>query len=106
YSDGVRGTDNVRSGPPRLTGSGATSPQSVRNAAFGLFAVAGVLGTVLCALAGTWVLILFGALAILAAWGYTGGRRPYGYHGLGEVGVFVFFGLFAVLGTTYTQALR
>jgi 1,4-dihydroxy-2-naphthoate octaprenyltransferase len=104
YSDGVRGTDAVRAGPMRLTGSGAAPPAAVRQAAVVAFAAAGVLGVALCALAGTWWLLAVGALAVAAAWGYTGGRRPYGYRGLGEVAVFVFFGLVAVLGTTYTQA--
>jgi len=106
YSDGVRGTDDHRTGPPRLTGSGAAHPGTVKLAAFASFGVAAVLGLVLCALAGTWWLVAVGALCVLAAWGYTGGRNPYGYRGLGEVGVFVFFGLVATLGTTYTQALR
>lgn len=106
YSDGVRGTDDVRTGPPRLTGSGAARPGTVKLAAFASFGVAAVLGLVLCALAGTWWLVAVGALSVLAAWYYTGGRTPYGYRGLGEVGVFVFFGLVATLGTTYTQALR
>jgi len=106
YSDGVRGTDVDRVGPMRLTASGAARPSAVRNAAFAAFGVAAVLGLVLVALSGTWWLIAVGAVSILAAWGYTGGRNPYGYRGLGEVGVFVFFGLVAVLGTTYTQALR
>jgi 1,4-dihydroxy-2-naphthoate octaprenyltransferase len=104
YSDGVKGTDRVRSGPLRLTGSGVAAPHAVRGAAFAAFGVAAVLGVVLCALAGTWWLIVVGGLAVVAAWAYTGGRRPYGYRGLGEVAVFVFFGLVAVLGTTYTQA--
>ncbi|WP_324649501.1 1,4-dihydroxy-2-naphthoate polyprenyltransferase [Georgenia sp. H159] len=106
YSDGVRGTDDHRTGPPRLTGSGAAAPRTVKLAAFGFFGVAAVLGLVLCALAGTWWLVAVGAVSVLAAWGYTGGSRPYGYRGLGEVGVFVFFGLVATLGTTYTQALQ
>jgi len=105
YSDGLRGTDDVRHGPQRLTGSGAASPRAVRAAAFAAFGVAAVLGLVLCALAGTWWLLAVGALCVVAAWFYTGGRRPYGYRGLGEIGVFIFFGLVAVLGTTYTQAL-
>jgi 1,4-dihydroxy-2-naphthoate octaprenyltransferase len=104
YSDGVKGTDRVRSGPLRLTGSGVAAPHAVRGAAFAAFGVAAVVGVVLCALAGTWWLIVVGGLAVVAAWAYTGGRRPYGYRGLGEVAVFVFFGLVAVLGTTYTQA--
>ncbi|MDD9207772.1 1,4-dihydroxy-2-naphthoate polyprenyltransferase [Georgenia sp. 10Sc9-8] len=105
YSDGIRGTDDVRTGPPRLTGGGAARPRTVRLAAFASFAVAGVLGLWLVALAGTWWLLAAGAVAVLAAWGYTGGASPYGYRGLGEVAVFVFFGLLATLGTTYTQAL-
>ncbi|MFI2702410.1 1,4-dihydroxy-2-naphthoate polyprenyltransferase [Cellulosimicrobium composti] len=104
YSDGVRGTDLDRVGPMRLTATGAARPGQVRAAAFGAFGVAAVLGLVLCAVTGHWWLIAVGALAILAAWYYTGGRNPYGYRGLGEVGVFVFFGLVATLGTTYTQA--
>ncbi|MEE6282559.1 1,4-dihydroxy-2-naphthoate polyprenyltransferase [Georgenia sunbinii] len=106
YSDGVRGTDDVRTGPPRLTGSGAARPGTVKIAAVASFAVAGVLGLVLCAVTGQWWLLALGAVAIVAAWFYTGGRTPYGYLGLGEVGVFLFFGLMATLGTTYTQALH
>ncbi|KAE8764368.1 1,4-dihydroxy-2-naphthoate polyprenyltransferase [Georgenia thermotolerans] len=105
YSDGVRGTDDVRTGPPRLTGGGKASPATVKRAAFLSFGVGAVLGLVLVALSGTWWLIAAGALAVVAAWGYTGGKHPYGYLGLGEVGVFVFFGLMATLGTTWTQAL-
>ncbi|MBU4214696.1 MAG: 1,4-dihydroxy-2-naphthoate polyprenyltransferase [Actinobacteria bacterium] len=104
YSDGVRGTDLDRVGPLRLTASGAASPSRVRAAAFGCFALAAVLGVALVAVSGAWWLLAVGALAIVAAWTYTGGRHPYGYAGLGEVGVFVFFGLVAVLGTTFTQA--
>lgn len=106
YSDGVRGTDTERVGPMRLTASGAARPRAVRGAAFAAFGVAGVLGLALVALSGQWWLLAVGALCVLAAWFYTGGRRPYGYLGLGEVGVFLFFGLVAVLGTTYTQAGR
>ncbi|UFU02496.1 1,4-dihydroxy-2-naphthoate polyprenyltransferase [Ruania suaedae] len=106
YSDGVRGTDDVRVGPVRLTASGAVAPGTVKRAAYAAFAVAGVLGVVLCAVAGTWWLIAVGALCVLAGWFYTGGKNPYGYRGLGEVAVFVFFGLVATLGTTYTQAGR
>ena len=105
YSDGVRGTDEYRTGPPRLTGSGAARPGTVKLAAFASFGVAALLGLLLCALAGTWWLVGVGAVCVLAAWWYTGGKNPYGYRGLGEVGVFVFFGLVATLGTTYTQAL-
>ncbi len=106
YSDGIRGTDAVRAGPMRLTGSGAASAGAVKRAAFASFGVAGVLGVTLCALSQAWWLLTVGALAVVAAWGYTGGRSPYGYRGLGEVSVFTFFGLVAVLGTTYTQAGR
>lgn len=104
YSDGVRGTDAERVGPLRLTASGAARPGQVKAAAFGSFGVAAVLGLALVALSGHWWLLAVGAAAIAAAWYYTGGRHPYGYLGLGEVGVFLFFGLVAVLGTTYTQA--
>ncbi|MCW2724350.1 MAG: 1,4-dihydroxy-2-naphthoate octaprenyltransferase [Frankiales bacterium] len=104
YSDGVRGTDDDRVGPFRLTGSRSASPAAVRRAAFAAFAVAGAAGLVLVALSGHWWLLVVGAASVIAAWYYTGGRQPYGYLGLGEVFVFVFFGLVAVLGTTYTQA--
>lgn len=104
YSDGVRGTDLDRVGPLRLTASGAAPPHQVRRAAFVSFGVGAVLGLGLVALSGQWWLLAVGAASILAGWTYTGGRRPYGYRGLGEVGVFVFFGLVATLGTTYTQA--
>jgi 1,4-dihydroxy-2-naphthoate octaprenyltransferase len=103
YSDGVRGTDDDRVGPFRLTGSKSASPAAVRLAAFAAFAVAAVAGLVLVALSGHWWLLAVGAAGVVAAWYYTGGRQPYGYLGLGEVFVFVFFGLVAVLGTTYTQ---
>lgn len=104
YSDGIRGTDTERVGPMRLTASGAAFPRQVKAAAFAAFGVAGLLGLALVALSGQWWLLAVGALCVAAAWFYTGGRRPYGYLGLGEVGVFVFFGLVAVLGTTYTQS--
>jgi 1,4-dihydroxy-2-naphthoate polyprenyltransferase len=103
YSDGVRGTDADRVGPLRLVGSGAARPAVVRNAAMASFAVAGVAGLVL-ALTTAWWLLLVGALCVVAAWFYTGGARPYGYRALGEVSVFVFFGLVAVVGTTFVQA--
>ncbi|MGO1318407.1 MAG: 1,4-dihydroxy-2-naphthoate polyprenyltransferase [Cellulomonadaceae bacterium] len=106
YSDGVRGTDLDRVGPKRLTASGAAPARTVRGAAFTAFGVGAVLGLVLVAVTGHWWLLAVGAAAIGAAWFYTGGRKPYGYAGLGEVSVFVFFGLVAVLGTTYTQAGR
>ncbi len=102
YSDGVRGTDAVRVGPLRLVGSGAASPAAVKRAAFAAFGVAAVAGLALAAMT-TWWLVAVGALAMLAAWGYTGGPRPYGYAGLGELFVFVFFGLVAVGGTAYVQ---
>ncbi|WP_447925650.1 1,4-dihydroxy-2-naphthoate polyprenyltransferase [Georgenia muralis] len=104
YSDGVRGTDDVRTGPPRLTGGGKASPATVKRAAILALAVGALLGVVLVAVSGAWWLLALGVLAIAAAWGYTGGSRPYGYLGLGEVGVFLFFGLMATLGTLWTQA--
>jgi 1,4-dihydroxy-2-naphthoate polyprenyltransferase len=106
YSDGVRGTDEARVGPVRLVGSALAAPERVRTAAFLSFAVAAVAGLVLVVLAEAWVLLGVGALAIAAAWFYTGGRHPYGYRALGEVSVFVFFGLVAVIGTTYVQVGR
>ncbi|HEU4492468.1 MAG TPA: 1,4-dihydroxy-2-naphthoate polyprenyltransferase [Jiangellales bacterium] len=106
YSDGVRGTDDARVGPVRLVGSALAAPERVRTAAFVSFAVAAVAGLVLVVLAESWVLLGVGALAIAAAWFYTGGRHPYGYRALGEVSVFVFFGLVAVIGTTYVQVGR
>lgn len=105
YSDGIRGTDDDRVGPLRLVGSGAASPSAVRAAAAAAVAVACVAGVVLAATT-TWALLAVGAVAVLAAWFYTGGPRPYGYVGLGEVSVFVFFGLVAVVGTTYVQTER
>jgi 1,4-dihydroxy-2-naphthoate polyprenyltransferase len=102
YSDGVRGTDSDRVGPLRLVGSGTTPAAQVKAAAFAGFAVAAAAGLVLAATTSWWLLVV-DAAAIAAAWFYTGGSRPYGYRGLGEVGVFVFFGLVAVLGTTYVQ---
>jgi 1,4-dihydroxy-2-naphthoate octaprenyltransferase len=103
YSDGVRGTDAERVGPLRLVGSGVASPGAVKAAAFGSLGVGALCGLVL-AVTTAWWLVLVGAVAIVAAWYYTGGSRPYGYRGLGEVSVFVFFGLVAVTGTTYVQA--
>ncbi len=102
YSDGIRGTDADRVGPLRLVGSGTASPASVRAAAFAAIGVAMVAGLVLAATT-SWWLLLVGALAVVAAWFYTGGSSPYGYKALGEVMVFVFFGLVAVVGTTYVQ---
>ena len=103
YSDGIRGTDAVRVGPLRLVGSGLARPTAVRAAAVGCFAVAGLAGVVLVVLTHHWWLLAVGAASIAAAWYYTGGRRPYGYRGLGELFVFVFFGLVAVGGTAYLQ---
>lgn len=103
YSDGVRGTDDVRVGPVRLVAGGLASPGAVKRAALAAFGVAAVCGLVLAAVT-TWWLLAVGAAAILAGWGYTGGPRPYGYMGLGEVFVFVFFGLVATAGTTYVVA--
>jgi 1,4-dihydroxy-2-naphthoate polyprenyltransferase len=105
YSDGVRGTDADRVGPLRLVGSGVASPGAVKAAALACLGVGAVSGLVL-AVTTAWWLVLVGAVAIVAAWSYTGGARPYGYRGLGEVSVFVFFGLVAVVGTTYVQAER
>ncbi len=106
YSDGIRGTDSAdRSGPLRLTGSGLARPAAVKRAAFLAFGVAAVAGIALSLASAPW-LIAVGAACIAGAWFYTGGSRPYGYRGLGEVAVFVFFGLVAVLGTQFTQAGR
>ena len=102
YSDGIRGTDKVRVGPVRLVGSGLAKPRHVLAAALGCFGVAGVAGFALAAVTSWWLLLL-GAAAVAAAWFYTGGRRPYGYRALGELSVFVFFGLAAVAGTAYVQ---
>lgn len=106
YSDGIRGTDEDRVGPVRLVGQRLADPANVKAAAFACFFFASVAGMMLVALANAWVLALVGLAALWAAWHYTGGSNPYGYRGLGEVMVFVFFGLFAVLGTTWTQAHR
>jgi 1,4-dihydroxy-2-naphthoate octaprenyltransferase len=103
YSDGIKGTDNNRVGPVRLVGQGIASPASVRTAALLAFLVAAVAGLALVAASGMWWLLVVGALAVVAAWTYTGGPRPYGYAGLGELFVFVFFGLVAVCGTVLTQ---
>jgi 1,4-dihydroxy-2-naphthoate octaprenyltransferase len=103
YSDGVKGTDNAtRVGPVRLVGSGLKSPSAVKRAALLSFAVAGVAGLAL-AIAVSWWLLLVGAASFLAGWLYTGGPRPYGYAGLGELFVFVFFGLVATVGSTYVH---
>ena len=105
YSDGIRGTDDDRVGPLRLVGSGLASPRAVKLTAFAFLGIGAVFGLVLAATT-TWWLLLVGAAAIAAAWTYTGGSSPYGYRALGEVSVFVFFGLVAVVGTTYVQLER
>jgi 1,4-dihydroxy-2-naphthoate octaprenyltransferase len=102
YSDGIRGTDNDRVGPTRLTASGIATPQSVKRAAFIAFGISALAGLSLTAMT-SWWLIAVGAAAILAAWGYTGGKNPYGYIGLGELFVFIFFGLVATVGTYFVQ---
>lgn len=104
YSDGIRGTDDVRTGPPRLTGGGMVTPKTVKAAAVLSLLLGCLLGLGLIALSGAWELLIAGGLAVIAAWFYTGGTKPYGYMGLGEVFVFLFFGLMATLGTTWTQA--
>lgn len=105
YADGVRGTDERRVGPIRLVASGLATPSSVRMASIVAFGVAGVAGLWLAAVTSWWLLAI-GAAALAAAWGYTGGPRPYGYEGLGEPFVFVFFGLVATAGTTYCLTHR
>jgi 1,4-dihydroxy-2-naphthoate octaprenyltransferase len=105
YSDGIRGTDDVRAGPLRLVGSKVATPRSVLTAAVASLAIAAAAGVALAWFSAPW-LIAVGAVCLAGAWLYTGGSKPYGYLGLGEVAVFVFFGLVAVLGTQFTQALR
>ena len=105
YSDGIRGTDDNRAGPVRLVGARLATPRSVLAAALTSLALGAAAGLTLALLSAPW-LIAVGAACIAGAWLYTGGSRPYGYAGFGEVAVFVFFGLVAVLGTQYTQALR
>ena len=100
YSDGIKGTDDSRVGPLRLVGSDLVPAGRVKRAAFAAFGVAGIFGLWLAVVSSLW-LLLVGATAILAAWFYTGGPRPYGYAGLGEVFVFVYFGLVATVGTGY-----
>ncbi|MGE5135275.1 MAG: 1,4-dihydroxy-2-naphthoate polyprenyltransferase [Gemmatimonadota bacterium] len=102
YSDGIRGTDERRVGPVRLVASGLAPPRQVLAAALACFLAAGVAGFVLAAVT-SWWLLLVGVAAVGAAWTYTGGSRPYGYRGLGEVAVFAFFGVAAVVGTAYVQ---
>lgn len=103
YSDGIRGTDAMRVGPARLTGSGRVEPAKVKRAALSAFAVAVLAGVALVLVSQLWLFLAIGALALVAAWFYTGGRRPYGYQGLGEVVVFVFFGLVATIGTAWVM---
>jgi 1,4-dihydroxy-2-naphthoate octaprenyltransferase len=103
YSDGIRGTDAFRVGPKRLTGSGAAAPKSVLKVALACFAAAAALGLIITLITQLWWFIAVGAIAIVAAWFYTGGKKPYGYAGLGEIVVFIFFGLVATVGTAYIQ---
>jgi 1,4-dihydroxy-2-naphthoate octaprenyltransferase len=103
YSDGIRGTDAVRVGPARLTGSGRVEPAKVKRAAFVSFGVAVFGGLALVVVSQLWIFLGIGALALVAAWFYTGGRSPYGYRGLGEIVVFVFFGLVATVGTAWVM---
>lgn len=103
YSDGIRGTDDFRVGPLRLTGSKSVRPEAVKLAAFIFFALAAIAGLVIVLLTAQWWFIAVGAAAIIAAWFYTGGKSPYGYAGLGELAVFVFFGLVATYGTAFIQ---
>jgi len=105
YSDGIRGTDNNRVGPVRLVASGLASAQAVKRAAFICFAFASLFGAIL-AFRVSWWLVLVGLVSILAAWNYTGGKRPYGYSGLGEISVFLFFGLVATVGSYVVQSHR
>ncbi|CAM3985253.1 1,4-dihydroxy-2-naphthoate polyprenyltransferase [Nocardia ninae] len=103
YSDGIRGTDDVRVGPVRLVGQRLASPTAVRNAAMLSLGIAAVVGLVLAATTAWW-LLLVGVACLAGAWFYTGGSKPYGYSGFGEIAVFVFFGLIGVLGTEFVQA--
>src|SRR3954454_194448 len=105
YHDGIRGTDDVRVGPVRLVGSGLAAPASVRRAALLSFAVAGIAGLTLAA-AVSWWLLLVGAVSFAAGWLYTGGPKPYGYYGLGEVFVLLFFGVVATVCSAYVNLER
>lgn len=105
YSDGIKGTDNKRVGPIRLVGQNLASAKSVRNASFIFFFIAAVAGLVITISTKQWWFLLLGFSAIISAWTYTGGPKPYGYAGFGEVFVFIYFGLVAVLGTIYAQTL-
>ena len=103
YSDGIKGTDADRVGPVRLVGQGLAAADAVKKAAFYSFAIGAVAGLLIVVLSGLWILIPLGIACIVAAWFYTGGRNPYGYLGFGELFVFVFFGLVAVVGTSFSQ---
>jgi 1,4-dihydroxy-2-naphthoate octaprenyltransferase len=103
YSDGIRGTDADRVGPIRLVASGLASAKAVKQAAMVAFLLASIAGLILALRTSPW-LILVGVIAILAAWGYTGGAKPYGYYGLGELSVFLFFGLVATMGSYFAQS--
>ena len=105
YSDGVRGTDKDRVGPMRITASGLARPEAVKRAAFVTFGLAMLAGLAIVVITSQWWLVAVGALAVLAAWYYTGGNRPYGYNGMGELSVFLFFGLIATVGTSFIQTL-
>jgi 1,4-dihydroxy-2-naphthoate octaprenyltransferase len=105
YSDGVRGTDLNRIGPTRLVASGLASAKAVKRASIACFSVAAIAGLILSSRTNQW-LILIGAISILAAWGYTGGKKPYGYFGFGEISVFIFFGVIATVGSYYVQSLE
>ena len=102
YSDGIKGTDTDRVGPMRLVGSGAASADAVKKAALISFLISALAGLILASRT-SWLLIILGAICILAAWTYTGGPKPYGYQALGEVSVFIFFGVVATVGTYYVQ---
>jgi len=105
YSDGIRGTDSNRVGPIRLVGSGLAAAKSVKRAMFIGFSVAAIAGLILALQISYW-LLLVGAISILAAWGYTGGKKPYGYFGFGEISVFLFFGVVATVGSYYIQTQK
>lgn len=105
YSDGIKGTDDQRVGPVRLVGQKLATPKSVKTAAIIFFSIAALSGLFITILSNQWWFLLLGLSAIIAAWTYTGGPKPYGYAGLGELFVFIYFGLVAVLGTTYAQTL-
>lgn len=106
YSDGIRGTDKNRVGPKRLTEAGLAKPKQVRNVALVFFALAAIAGLAITLITQQWWLIAVGVAALVAGWYYTGGKHPYGYAGLGEIAVFIFFGLVATIGTDYIQELE